>query len=482
MYRNVPSALLRVTIVALGFGIVLMVGGCQSHRLEVVTDPPGSHVTIKSAKARPVRSGAAPLRANLPYNGVNNHFLVEVRPSKNLSERYLPMSRELTKEQYDALPTGKQSSIRRLTVALDEKDFVTIPYVEVVLDARRHWRGVVTRSRAYKDVRETGGAVPALIVEFGENLGIQAMALSPDGDRVVYSVATYNKTAKELKKIFADAEPRHLDIVGANLRGVSLTRGGIEHITSESFRDMFPSFTPDGESLLFSSNRRRPNSEDLLKISATKRIGIRDVYIDNRDARVLRPTQAQNGTIAFALETPRPVDPDNRFSIWTLGGPNSFPTSIQTGRQPSISPDGQRIAYIGHDRNLWVVYTDGAQATQVTSGASTILERYKESLTQAELKRYEGIIKELGVPDKMPYSYPSWSSDGQSIVYTSMEGSDSTGRPNEDVWIMRFDGAGKRQLTTNGSIDRYPLLSPNLEWVYFMSNRGGQWAIWRIPI
>jgi len=45
---------------------------------------------------------------------------------------------------------------------------------------------------------------------------------------------------------------------------------------------------------------------------------------------------------------------------------------------------------------------------------------------------------------------------------------------------MRYDGSGKRQLTTNGSIDRYPLLSPDGRWVYFMSNRGGRWAIWRI--
>jgi hypothetical protein len=40
---------------------------------------------------------------------------------------------------------------------------------------------------------------------------------------------------------------------------------------------------------------------------------------------------------------------------------------------------------------------------------------------------------------------------------------------------MSYDHSNVRQLTTNGSIDRYPLLSPDGKWCYFMSNRGGRW-------
>ncbi|HEX5399590.1 MAG TPA: hypothetical protein VFY06_11145, partial [Verrucomicrobiae bacterium] len=92
----------------------------------------------------------------------------------------------------------------------------------------------------------------------------------------------------------------------------------------------------------------------------------------------------------------------------------------------------------------------------------------------------EAFLSNFGFAEKTPFSYPAWSADGSGIVYTAMEGSDSTGRPNEDIWFMNFDGSNKQQLTTNGSIDRYPLLSPDRKWVYFMSNRGGRWAIWRI--
>jgi dipeptidyl aminopeptidase/acylaminoacyl peptidase len=215
-------------------------------------------------------------------------------------------------------------------------------------------------------------------------------------------------------------------------------------------------------------------------INALRRSGISDVYV-HRDARTLRPTQALDGTIAYCVEEMNPQDQKQRFTIWTLGGPNQFPTQIQTGSQPAISPDGRHIAYIGPDGNLWVVNVDGSQATQLTAGADKILERFKESLSAEEGQRYDAFVKEFGFAEKMPYSFPSWSKDGQHIAFTAMDGSDSTGRPNEDIWLMNVDGSSKRQLTTNGSIDRYPLLSPDGKWVYFMSNRGGHWAIWRIP-
>jgi len=145
-----------------------------------------------------------------------------------------------------------------------------------------------------------------------------------------------------------------------------------------------------------------------------------------------------------------------------------------------ISPSGDRIAYIGTDGNLWVTNITGANQVQLTSGATEILKRYEDSLTDDERAEFE--TRQRSAPGQaiMPYSYPSWSSDGRYIVYTAMEGSDSTGRPNEDVWIMAPNGAGRQQLTTNGSADRYPMMSPDMKSIYFMSNRGGHWGIWNI--
>jgi Tol biopolymer transport system component len=54
-------------------------------------------------------------------------------------------------------------------------------------------------------------------------------------------------------------------------------------------------------------------------------------------------------------------------------------------------------------------------------------------------------------------SEPSFSADGHAIAFTR-EG---------DVWVMRADGSGQKQLTTGSAIDSRPLVSPNGRIVVF---------------
>ena len=51
--------------------------------------------------------------------------------------------------------------------------------------------------------------------------------------------------------------------------------------------------------------------------------------------------------------------------------------------------------------------------------------------------------------------------------------------PNNDIWIMRADGSQKTQLTTNGSDDVGPCWDRAGKFIYFLSNRGDAWNIWR---
>jgi len=238
---------------------------------------------------------------------------------------------------------------------------------------------------------------------------------------------------------------------------------------------MFPSFSADGEGILFSSNRRRPSLSDILRINYSIRGAVSNVYINPNDAMALKPTQAKDGTTAFTVYP----DNDSEPQVWTIGGRFEYPTQITRGLEPAISPDGKRIAFIGADGNLWVTNSDGSNQVQLTSSAKRIKDAYIASLDPDERRLFDWSLRRRIRP-MSPFSFPSWDANGKYVVYSGMEGNDNTGRPNEDIWMMGFDGAHKQQLTTNGSADRFPLMSPDSRYIYFLSNRGKTWAIWRI--
>ena len=77
----------------------------------------------------------------------------------------------------------------------------------------------------------------------------------------------------------------------------------------------------------------------------------------------------------------------------------------------------------------------------------------------------------------------SWSRDGSRIVFTSDRGTDPNGRHNYDIWMINANKPGEPiQLTTNGSQDDCPVFDVSGTTVFFRSNRGGSWQIWKMQI
>ena len=476
--------------------------GCTS-KLLIETEPSGAIVTVSDAQGKALRSGPSPLVAELAVSETAEAtFRVEVTPTTEQAERYYGDATTLSSAEYFALPEN-DAKARVLSFELIEKDYVNLPLVEVVLTPQGKWVGVATKSRSYKDIGEAGGTEPTRIVDFGDNRGIQGLALSPDGQRIVYSEAVYERRLDALGAAGApgapglggvpgppgsDGQVRVYQLKGANLRGINIEGGGVQYITTDDFQDMFPSFTPPesrhGDMILFSSNRRG-SLLSILGIRSAGRSGISNIYVDNSNTILLKPTAGSNGTIAFAGVTLDPVrNVVTQSEVWTNFGPNEFPTLIDTdggGRDPAISPEGDRIAYISARRdNLWVVSTDAGPHIELTAGAADIMRDYRNQLTGREAA-FLDVPAAPGYGVASPFRSPSWTPDGRYILYTSMEGVDPEGRPNEDIWIISADGTEKFQLTTNGSVDRFPVMSPEGDYIYFLSNRGESWGVWRIP-
>jgi Tol biopolymer transport system component len=223
---------------------------------------------------------------------------------------------------------------------------------------------------------------------------------------------------------------------------------GKTRLTYGKWRDLFPSFTPDGRYLVFSSNRTSKNPT-LWRIRLDGGGGITN--ITSTLSEDFSPSVSPNNDIIAYTSNPQDAQEPQ---IWTIGVNGSLATQLREGEGPNISPDGKKILFARPDKTagkkqIWVMNIDGSEETQLTQNVD-----------------YDTVD-------------PKWSPDGQWIVFSSDEGLDSQKNLNYDVWLMAADGSKKTQLTTNGSRDDSPCWDRDGKFIYFRSNRGGIWNIWR---
>ncbi|HTN44230.1 MAG TPA: DPP IV N-terminal domain-containing protein [Nitrospiria bacterium] len=72
--------------------------------------------------------------------------------------------------------------------------------------------------------------------------------------------------------------------------------------------------------------------------------------------------------------------------------------------------------------------------------------------------------------------HPVWSPDGKSLAFES----DLAG--NWDIWTIRRDGTGLKQITHEPSNERFPSWSPDGARLAYASDRGGNWDIWSMNL
>jgi Tol biopolymer transport system component len=92
-----------------------------------------------------------------------------------------------------------------------------------------------------------------------------------------------------------------------------------------------------------------------------------------------------------------------------------------------------------------------------------------------------------GVPENLTDSPDSdqydavWSKDGGRIAFVSDRGVTDDNRRNAGIWVIDLlHGQSPRQVTHNGSQDDCPAWDPSGNFIYFRSNRGGEWQVWRV--
>jgi Tol biopolymer transport system component len=72
---------------------------------------------------------------------------------------------------------------------------------------------------------------------------------------------------------------------------------------------------------------------------------------------------------------------------------------------------------------------------------------------------------------------PAWSADGKRIAFDAIQ----TGTSNWNLHIVAPDGGPAKALTSGAFNNVRPSWSIDGRWIYFGSDRTGDWQIWRVP-
>ena len=251
--------------------------------------------------------------------------------------------------------------------------------------------------------------------------------------------------------------------------------------------DLSPAFSPDGKSLAF-----------LRAVSS----GVEDVYVgpsrggpplrltsDNRDALSVTWT-ADGRSIVFSSDRRR------NSVLWRVrasgGEPERIAGVAENAADPAFSRDG-RMAYaqVFQDANIWRIEADGKAAARQGDLLDAI--RFQPAILAGWQPRgvpVESIGKQrnlgkrqqwanTGTTDEIRAGHltgtPRWSPDGMNIAFDT--------RPDgqADIYVVSSIGGTPRRMTKSEFEDVVPSWSANGAWIYFASNRTGAWQVWRVP-
>jgi len=242
------------------------------------------------------------------------------------------------------------------------------------------------------------------------NLGPEAGSFwetwSPDGKQIVFNVFSPPNFVAEIWLMNADGSNQHLVL------------------KEDNFRDERPSFTSDGQFLLFS----RCNVQ-------IEECAIYKVALDGRGLTQL--TRYELGIVDLS-----PVlSPDDQILVFNGNGhegifaalytrSNGSPSlrqitpAEQEDQLPDWSPDGSKIAFSSHccnpqNQEIWTVNPDGSHLQRLTNNGNNYFE---------------------GLDD----SAPSWSPQGDAIVFERHAHDFSSSA----IFVMKADGSGLKKAIT----------------------------------
>lgn len=425
----------------------------QSKTVQVTTEPPGAVVTIDGRELPRDDEGNA--KAVLTFPPVDDkgtfktYTAVAHKPSPNggpsdWEPTPIDIGWDNGRQDYSIqLRPGKTRSVALIRPAFARDG------------AGWSIKAEQAMTRAQSDTAEPGAEKPKLIYRPEGGAVIDMIASAPSGAQlalVVLKSGTNSELQSQIRLVPTDG-------TGA---AKMLDLGGTINLT--------PAYAPDGSRLLFSSDR-----------GGGSRLCIWTKLLNDDAAQPVQVTGADTLDLWPSLDSfPRPrlfyqamsdARPQPRLMMIPFEpGAAARPDATdlhQPGGQPRVNPKADRILFtLGNEqtrnRSVEVMPDTGGPGANLTDAA-----HYDD---------FDAV----------------WSHDGSKIAFVTNRPLPGSGAPSAtapttrpagdyNIWVMEADHPDTaRPVTANASWDDRPAWDATGKAIYFRSNRGGEWAVWKI--
>ena len=212
------------------------------------------------------------------------------------------------------------------------------------------------------------------------------------------------------------------------------------NLTNNPAHDTYPSWSPDGSKIAFTSDRDGGEPE----IYVMNSDGSNPVRLTTNDWDEDRAVWSPDGS-KIAFSSVRNGNKD--IYVMNSDGTNEKRLTIDPADDNTVSwsPDGSKITFgSGRDTpsrgDIYVMNADGTNQTNITNSPSSDVD-------------------------------PTWSPDGLRLAfYRSLV---PGGHPNDEIYVMEIDGSNPTRLTDNTANDYNPAWSPSGARIAFRSDRDG---------
>jgi Tol biopolymer transport system component len=274
---------------------------------------------------------------------------------------------------------------------------------------------------------------------------------------------------------FLSTRDGNLEIYVMNPDGSEQTR-----LTNDPDYDHSPAWSPDASEIAFVSHR--DGNDEIYVMNADGSGGTNltnTTFTDDDPVSNAGPSWSPDGS-KIAFTSARGGKPGG---IWVMNSDGADPTQLTSGdeRAPAWSPDGKKIAAkrvrvadrgdgtSGGTTDIVVMNADGTDPAQIfttiidcalhiewSPDGTRIAFNGCDYTWSIQVINPDGTGLTQLVPRNSNNEHPTWSPDGRRIAFSSDRGGLVT---LSDIYVMNTDGTGLTQLTDNPAYDFDPVWS-----------------------